>query len=576
MHRSDRERPLHSISRAPAIWRSRATLLVALLALTLVIASVLAWEAHAAARSHRATTERALHDYATFAAWELLANATDNLQPPLAAAFAPVTGARAGTPYEALPAPEVLAAGAAGLLPCAAPAGDARRWYYRIDFRDGSVATAGAPPAAAERAATIALVTAQARTVYRPDWRYAIVLPARGADAGRALAYAVKYAEHGAPIAAFGFSTCASALGAPLFAPVMARHALLPRTLTGGAPNDSLVSVTVFGPRGDTLFQSAQRGPSLFTADVTVETVGGLAARASLRPLAIERLALGAIPRSKLPLLLGLLALTAAMMAVALLQLRREQDLARLRSDFISGVSHELRTPLSQILLFAETLQLGRVRSEEERAGATAVIVQESRRLMQLVENVLHFSRAERRMARVAPAVMPLAPCVRETVEAWRPLAAAADVAIDAALDERVVARVDAGALRQMLLNLLDNAVKYGPPGQTVRVRLERAGARARISVADEGRGIPSAARARVWEPFYRLDRDIDSATAGSGIGLFVVRELAALQHGTVRIEDAPAGGTRVVVELDAIDAVAAAPAPDESARVAAAAGAPR
>jgi signal transduction histidine kinase len=94
-----------------------------------------------------------------------------------------------------------------------------------------------------------------------------------------------------------------------------------------------------------------------------------------------------------------------------------------------------------------------------------------------------------------------------------------------------------------MLLNLLDNAIKYGPPGQTVTVIVDRRGGRARLMVCDRGPGVPLGERHRVWQPFQRLERDVHSAAAGSGIGLYVVRELAAMQHGEVWIEDAPHGG---------------------------------
>ena len=540
--------------RQPAIWRSRASLLVALLGLTFVLAAVLAYEAHDAARSHRVTAERALRDYATFAAWELLANATDTVGPTLSAALAPVTAGVAATPYDALPGPSVLAASAGAALRCADQRDDASRWYFRLDFRDGSFTTVGATPSSQERALVRTTVDQQARTVFRPDWSYAAVLVGRG-QAERAVAYAVKYAVHGAPIAAFGFSTCANAFGAPVFAGVMSRHPLLPRTLAMHEPNDSLVSVTVFGPAGDTIWQSGRRSLTPFTADASQETFGGLTARATLRPLAIDRLALGAIPQSKVSLLLGLLGLTAGMMVLAVLQLRREQELARLRSDFISSVSHELRTPLAQILLFAETLRLGRVRSAAERSGATDVIVQEARRLMQLVENVLLFSRSERRMTRLNPVPTALAPCVRETVEAWRPLAAASDTTLCTDLDEHAVARIDRSAVRQMLLNLLDNAIKYGPAGQTVTVTVDRHGGRARLTVRDQGPGVPLGERHRVWQPFQRLERDVHSAAAGSGIGLYVVRELAAMQNGEVWIEDAPQGsGARFGVAFPLVD----------------------
>ena len=215
-------------------------------------------------------------------------------------------------------------------------------------------------------------------------------------------------------------------------------------------------------------------------------------------------------------------------------------------------MSHELRTPLSQILLFAETLNLGRVRTQEERDTATGVIVQEGRRLMHLVENILHFSRAERRMTRLGPEPLDLNQSVQEIVADWLPLASATDVRIRTDFAPDVHAVADRSALRQMLLNLLDNAVKYGAHPQTVTVGTAQRGERVRIWIDDEGQGIPAHERERVWSSFYRLAQHANSSVAGSGIGLYVVRELARLHGGDAWIEDAPGGGARLVVELHA------------------------
>jgi signal transduction histidine kinase len=118
------------------------------------------------------------------------------------------------------------------------------------------------------------------------------------------------------------------------------------------------------------------------------------------------------------------------------------------------------------------------------------------------------------------------------------------------ALEAGVVLPVDRDALRQVLLNLLDNAVKYGPAGQTIVAGSAVAGQYARIWVQDEGPGIPNEDRHRVWEPYVRLNREVESATGGSGIGLSVVRELVTLHGGRVRAEGASRGGARVVIEL--------------------------
>jgi signal transduction histidine kinase len=128
------------------------------------------------------------------------------------------------------------------------------------------------------------------------------------------------------------------------------------------------------------------------------------------------------------------------------------------------------------------------------------------------------------------------------------------------ALEASAIVLLDRDALRQILLNLLDNAVKYGPAGQTITVGSEIAGDRARLWVEDQGPGIPHEDRHRVWEPYVRLTREAESSTGGSGIGLSVVRELVTLHGGRTRAEGAPGGGARVVIELPLSQ-----PEPDDS-----------
>ncbi|MFI5230169.1 MAG: sensor histidine kinase [Gemmatimonadales bacterium] len=531
--------------------KSSVLLLATLLACTLALATMLAYEAHEAAQSHLATAEHALHDYAAVAAWELVAGVNEELESTLGAALAPLTRAAATTPYELLPAPTILASTAAGVLRCPDASGDTLRSYFRLDFRDGSLATAGAALSATMRRWIIDTVTSHGGGVYQPDWSYAVIV---GGPAGEqsAIGYAVKYAEHHAPIAAYGVRTCADAVGRTLIRDVVAHRALLPASVSGAASNDSVVALSVRDARGGVVFESGGAAASPYAAEAPLQQAGGLIVRATIRPRAVELLALGALPQSHVPLLVGLLTLTAAMIVVTVMQLRRDQELSSLRADFISSVSHELRTPLSQILLFAETLNLGRVRSDEERSTAANVIVQEGRRLMHLVENILHFSRAERHMTRLGPEPLDLNQAVRSIVDDWTPLANAPGVCVTTDFAPEVHAVADRGALKQIVINLLDNAVKYGPMGQTVTIGTSNGGGRARRWVEDEGEGIPPRERERVWNPFYRLDRHANSSVAGSGIGLYVVRELARLHGGAARVEDAPGHGARIVVELPA------------------------
>src|SRR4029079_18966279 len=120
-------------------------------------------------------------------------------------------------------------------------------------------------------------------------------------------------------------------------------------------------------PRGRTVYTVGPPFQTRFQAEAASARLGGMAVHAALAPGAVERLAVAQAPSPRLPFLIGLFALTVALATVAVIQLRREHELARLRSDFVSSVSHELRTPLAQILLYGETLALGRTRSEDAR-----------------------------------------------------------------------------------------------------------------------------------------------------------------------------------------------------------------
>ena len=527
--------------------KSASRYLILLLGLTLALAALLGVEAVRATRSHRVTAERALRDYATVAAWEFLSAFDDQLQSAASAALGPVAGNPAASPYDSLPSAAALAPTADSLLPCGATT-DSSRFAFGLDLRSGALTTVGAAPSAALRAWLGDTLAAAARGEPLDPGRSGVVW---GPGARPVVVYAVKmvryngYAAHEAPLAVYGVATCRAAF-APLFAGVVARHALLPVQVAGGLPNARLVSLEVVDPEGQTLFRSGPPATTGAYAGDPASNPGSIVVRASLPPDVAGQLVVTR-PGARLPLLLGLLALTAGLTAVAARQLRREHELVRLRNDFTSSVSHELRTPLTQILLFGETLELGRAAGEEERRQALAIIVQEARRLTHLVENVLHLSRAERRMVRVMPVPTALAPLLREIVERFAALAGSAAVRLRVELDDTIVATVDPAALHQVVINLLDNAVKYAGDGPiTLRVSLDRG--RARLEVEDSGPGVPAGDRLRIWEPFVRLRPR--GEMPGSGIGLAVVRELVAAHQGECRVESAEGGGSRFVVEL--------------------------
>jgi len=529
----------------------RGAVVAVLLVLAFAVAAALGVQAYETARYHRAQADRVLRDYAALAAARVAQRSAQEIYyavvPPLKA----LQHAHEMAPHQPLPRPADLHFDVMEHEFSLAPY---IRFTFRMDLKTRQLQTSGQALPPFVRQWLLDTLPVHTRAVYDSSWHMGTVLGQPGGDWDRRyVAYTVLRDAEGTLRTALGFEAKPAALR-PLVVQATEKFPLLPRPLTGGVQYDSMGSIIITDRYGVEIYRSTVQYTSPFTARDTIGTdMGDLYAQATLRGAIADKLIIGGLPKSRFPLILGLLGLTAVLIGTALVQLRRESQLTRLRSDFISGVSHELRTPLAQIRMFSETLTLGRVRSDEERRRSLAIIDQEARRLTHLVENLLHFSRSERQTTHITPEPTALAPLVQEVIDGFAPLAAARGARLSAAVPEDLVVTADPGAVRQMLLNLLDNAVKYGPAGQDVRIGAARENGVAKLWVDDAGPGIPRADRERVWDRFWRLERDRESAVAGSGIGLAVVRELATLHNGRAWIDDtgpAAGTGTRVVIEL--------------------------
>ncbi|HVD04847.1 MAG TPA: HAMP domain-containing sensor histidine kinase, partial [Gemmatimonadaceae bacterium] len=181
------------------------------------------------------------------------------------------------------------------------------------------------------------------------------------------------------------------------------------------------------------------------------------------------------------------------------------------------------------------------------RASSIEHVERETTRLSHMVERVLRFS-GNGRGDDGSRAEVDVAAEVQRIVDEFRPLAASRRASVIAEIEPVPPVRLGPDALRHVLLNLLDNAVKYGPPGQTVRVKLESDGGNVRLTVSDEGPGVPVAERERVWSPFQRGSHI--GPVAGSGIGLAIVRDVATRHGGRAWIENGAAVGSTFVVIL--------------------------
>jgi signal transduction histidine kinase len=307
----------------------------------------------------------------------------------------------------------------------------------------------------------------------------------------------------------------------------------------------------VAGLNGERLFDAGPDTRTFIGTDTLGRHFGHLMVTAAIDPAAAQLLLAGGLPASRAPMIVGLLAMALAMGGGALLLLRREHRLARLREDFVSGVSHELRTPLTQIRMLSELLQSGGFHSDAERSRATGVIHREALRLTNLVDNILEFARLRRAVTAPSTAMVTLSEVARELADSFAPFVGAEGVRLELAVTDDIAVPGDRDAIGRVLRNLVENAVKYGPAGQTVRVTISRSGDRGGVvTVDDEGPGIPPDERTRIWQPYYRLDRDRNAPVGGSGLGLSVVADLMRTLGGRAWVGDAPGSGARFTVEF--------------------------
>ena len=232
-----------------------------------------------------------------------------------------------------------------------------------------------------------------------------------------------------------------------------------------------------------------------------------------------------------------------------------ERAVERLKSDFVSTVSHELRTPLAAIYGAALTLRRGDLHLEEtQRTGLLEVIATEADRLARIVNDILWASRLDAGTVPLTIESCDAAALARQVVEAasqYAPETISLD--LDAPDDLPAVA-ADADKIRQVLTNLLDNAVKYSPDGGHVRLSLEQSDGRLRFAVRDEGLGVPPGEQQRVFEKFYRLDPNLTRGVGGTGLGLYICRELVHRMNGWIWVESDGRNGSTFTVELPLAD----------------------
>ncbi len=223
------------------------------------------------------------------------------------------------------------------------------------------------------------------------------------------------------------------------------------------------------------------------------------------------------------------------------LNARAQVRLAQKKDDFVSAVSHELRTPLTAIRMHAEMLEKNWVKSGEKVAEYYSNMRAESERLSRLIENVLDFSRIQRGRKKYVFKAGDINKCVEDVVEMMAPYAAQKGFLIKTELSRFKETAFDNDAVTQIVVNLLDNAIKYAQKAEdkTIIVRTRSNDKFIVIEVEDHGPGIPHRQQKKIFEQFYRIGAEATRETAGSGLGLALVKKFAQAHNGFVEIINA-------------------------------------
>ncbi|MEO8602087.1 MAG: HAMP domain-containing sensor histidine kinase [bacterium] len=224
--------------------------------------------------------------------------------------------------------------------------------------------------------------------------------------------------------------------------------------------------------------------------------------------------------------------------------LKRAADLSQLQLDFLSKVSHEFKTPLTSIRLFSQTLLERRPLTDDQRRKCLEMLDQESERLSIMIGRLLDFGRMEagslvyHRQPESVGAVVDAALRAFEPIQLREHIALATSVPGDL---PPILA--DRAMLSQALLNLLQNAAKYGGEAREIDLVCRVENGRVELAVADKGPGIPRRERRRIFERFYRIDDRLDRKQEGSGLGLAIVRHVVQAHGGQVTVRNRPQGG---------------------------------
>ena len=226
--------------------------------------------------------------------------------------------------------------------------------------------------------------------------------------------------------------------------------------------------------------------------------------------------------------------------------------LERVRREFVANVSHELRTPLTAIKGYAETLLGGGLQEPQRTSEFVEVIARHAERLRRLIEDLLDLASIEQGEVHLEAAPVEVGEVVTQAEAVLRPAAERKGQTVSVSIPEGLQVLADRDRLAQVLINLMDNAVKFTPTGGRVEVAARASDGRVSLTVSDTGIGIPAGEQSRIFERFHRVDRSRDRREGGTGLGLAIAKHLTQAMDGTIEVESRAGFGTTFRITLPA------------------------
>lgn len=265
----------------------------------------------------------------------------------------------------------------------------------------------------------------------------------------------------------------------------------------------------------------------------------------SIQKLAEERL------KIELFILAAVISVLLIALFLVINAVRKEIDLANAKSDFVSNVTHEIKTPLALISMFAETLQLGRVKTEEKKQQYYEIIELEAQRLSRMIGRILSFSKMEAGKRKFNFEKQNICRLIEEIFDTYKYHLSSQGFEYHLNCDSQVFAEVDIESFTEVILNLIDNAIKFSPDKKSIEVGVERKKKDLIcVSVKDYGIGISLNDQKKVFEKFFRSENALIQKTKGTGLGLNLVWEIVSAHNGRVEVQSKPGEGATFSVTI--------------------------